>query len=303
MTASDSPTAPQALLGPMRLPFLILTPACVLLGIGAAFYQSGRVDLLQAVIVLIGALAAHISVNALNEYFDFRSGLDLRTQRTPFSGGSGTLAAQPAMAPKALATGLVAMAVTAGVGLYFVFVRGAGLLPLGLAGLLIIAIYTVWLTRYPLLCLIAPGLGFGTFMVMGTSFALTGQYSWTAFVASLVPFFLVNNLLLLNQFPDVEADRSIGRKHFPVVIGRRASSWIYIAFLILTYTSIAGGVLVNLLPAWALLGLLTLPLAVGAGRGAHRRAEDISNLVPFMVQNVLLNIVTPVLMAIGLFLG
>ncbi|HLC35446.1 MAG TPA: prenyltransferase [Anaerolineales bacterium] len=303
MTASDSPTAPQALLGPMRLPFLILTPACVLLGIGAAFYQSGRVDLLQVVIVLIGALAAHISVNALNEYFDFRSGLDLRTQRTPFSGGSGTLAAQPAMAPKALATGLVAMAVTAGVGLYFVFVRGAGLLPLGLAGLLIIAIYTVWLTRYPLLCLIAPGLGFGTFMVMGTSFALTGQYSWTAFVASLVPFFLVNNLLLLNQFPDVEADRSIGRKHFPIVIGRRASSWIYIAFLILTYTSIAGGVLVNLLPAWALLGLLTLPLAIAAGRGAHGRAEDISNLVPFMVQNVLLNIVTPVLMAIGLFLG
>ena len=303
MTASDSPTAPQALLGPMRLPFLILTPACVLLGIGAAFYQSGRVDLLQVVIVLIGALAAHISVNALNEYFDFRSGLDLRTQRTPFSGGSGTLAAQPAMAPKALATGLVAMAVTAGVGLYFVFVRGAGLLPLGLAGLLIIAIYTVWLTRFPLLCLIAPGLGFGTFMVMGTSFALTGQYSWTAFVASLVPFFLVNNLLLLNQFPDVEADRSIGRKHFPIVIGRRASSWIYIAFLILAYTSIAGGVLVNLLPAWALLGLLTLPLAIAAGRGAHGRAEDISNLVPFMVQNVLLNIVTPVLMAIGLFLG
>jgi len=303
MTASDPPATSQALLGPMRLPFLILTPACVLLGIGAAFYQSGRVDLLQAVIVLVGALAAHISVNTLNEYFDFRSGLDLRTQRTPFSGGSGTLAAQPAMAPKALATGLVAMAVTAVVGLYFVFVRGAGLLPLGLAGLLIIAVYTVWLTRYPLLCLIAPGLGFGTFMVMGTSFALTGQYSWTAFVASLVPFFLVNNLLLLNQFPDVEADGSIGRRHLPIVIGRRASSWIYIAFLILTYTSITGGVLVNLLPAWALLGLLTVPLAVGAGRGAHGRAEDISNLVPFMVQNVLLNIVTPVLMAIGLFLG
>ncbi len=303
MTAMDSPATPQALLGPMRLPFLILAPACVLLGIGAAFYRSGRVDLLQAVIVLIGAVAAHISVNALNEYFDFRSGLDLRTQRTPFSGGSGTLAAQPAMAPKALATGLVAMAVTAVVGLYFVFVRGAGLLPLGLAGLLIIAIYTVWLTRYPLLCLIAPGLGFGTFMVMGTSFALTGQYSWTAFVASLVPFFLVNNLLLLNQFPDVEADRSIGRKHFPIVIGRRASSWIYISFLILTYTSIAGGVLVNLLPAWALLGLLTVPLAVVAGRGAHGRAEDISNLVPFMAQNVLLNILTPVLLAVGLFLG
>lgn len=303
MHASDSPATMKALLGPMRLPFLVLTPACVLLGIGAGFYQSGRVDLLQAAIVLIGAVAAHISVNALNEYFDFRSGLDLHTHRTPFSGGSGTLAAQPKTAPRVLATGLVAMAITGVVGLYFVLVRGTALLPLGVAGLLTIAVYTVWLTRYPFLCLIAPGLGFGTFMVMGTSFALTGQYSWTAFVASLVPFFLVNNLLLLNQFPDVEADREIGRNTLPVVIGRRASSWIYITFLLLTYGSIVGGVLANRLPAWALLGLLTVPLAVRAGIGAYRRADDIPNLIPFMVQNVLLNIVTPVLVAVGLFLS
>lgn len=41
-------------------------------------------------------------------------------------------------------------------------------------------------------------------MVMGTHFALTGEYSATAGLASLVPFFLVSDLLLLNQFPDVE---------------------------------------------------------------------------------------------------
>jgi len=245
MTTPDSQVPTRAFLGPMRLPFLILTPAIVLLGIGAAFYRSGSVDLVQAVIVLIGAVAAHVSVNALNEYFDFRSGLDLRTQRTPFSGGSGTLPAQPASAPMALVIGLAAMAITAAVGLYFVLVRGLAIIPLGLAGLLLIAVYTVWLTRFPILCLIAPGLGFGLFMVMGTDFSLTGQYSRTAFVASLVPFFLVNNLLLLNQFPDVEADRSIGRKHLPIVIGRRASSWVYILFLLLTYASIVAGVLVH----------------------------------------------------------
>ena len=37
--------------------------------------------------------------------------------------------------------------------------------------------------------------------------------------------FLVNNLLLLNQFPDVQADQSIGRRHFPLVAGRRAAQW------------------------------------------------------------------------------
>ncbi len=40
-------------------------------------------------LALLGAFLAHISVNTLNEYFDFKSGLDLETIKTPFSGGSG----------------------------------------------------------------------------------------------------------------------------------------------------------------------------------------------------------------------
>ena len=79
-------------------------------------------------------------------------------------------------------------------------------------------------------------------MVMGTDFVLTGEYSMTAFFASLTPFFLVSNLLLLNQFPDVEADNSIGRSHFPGVAGRRKSSFIYTAFVLMTYMSIICGV-------------------------------------------------------------
>jgi len=287
----------------MRPPFLILTPACVALGIGVAAYESGSVDPLQSLIVLVGALAAHISVNALNEYFDFRSGLDLRTKPTPFSGGSGTLPRQPAYAGHALATGLITLAIVAAVGLFFLYIRGWSLLPLGLVGMLTIAAYTVWLTRNPLLCLVAPGLGFGTFMVMGTAFALTGHYTWGAFIASFVPFFLVSDLLLLNQFPDVEADGSIGRRHFPIVIGRRASSWIYILFLALAYLSIVVGVALGYLAPASLLGLLTLPLAVRAGLGAYRHGEDIPALIPSMAQNVLVNIGTPALTALGLLIG
>jgi len=293
----------QALTGPMRLPFLLLTPACVLLGVGVAVYDSGAINGFQTLLVLVGALAAHIAVNALNEYADYRSGLDLKTQPTPFSGGSGTLPRSPAHAPQALATGLVALAITGLVGAYFVWLRGMDLLPLGLAGMLTIAVYTVWLTRSPLLCLVAPGLGFGTFMVTGTAFALTGSYSSAALVASLVPFFLVSNLLLLNQFPDVEADRSIGRNHFPIRIGRRKSSWIYTAFLALTYLTLIVGVLTRILPPLSLLGLLSLPLAVRAARGALQFADRVDQLIPYMGQNVILNLVTPVLVAIGLFLS
>jgi 1,4-dihydroxy-2-naphthoate octaprenyltransferase len=296
-------TEPKDLLGPMRLPFLVLPPACVLLGLGTAIWSQGRVNVWHVILAFVGAVAAHISVNALNEYFDFKSGLDAKTRRTPFSGGSGTLPANPQAARSALFTGLIALTLAALIGIYFLYVRGLALLPLGALGLVVIFAYTNWITRSPLLCLITPGLGFGISMVMGTDFVLTGSYSWTAFFASLVPFFLVNNLLLLNQFPDVEADQSIGRRHYPIVLGRQASSLIYNTFLLLTYLSIVAGVLLRYLPLASLLGLLSLPLAIRTGLGAYRHADDLEKLMPHLGANVLLNIVTPILVAIGLFIG
>ncbi len=291
------------MLGPMRVPFLILTPACVVLGLGTAVWTRGGVSPLHFVLALVGAIAAHISVNAFNEYFDFKSGLDLKTQRTPFSGGSGTLQEKPELSRQALATAIASLVIVCLVGVYFLWVRGPRLLPLGLVGVALLVIYTPWLAHDSLLCLIAPGLGFGSLMVVGTHFALTGEHSGTAFVASLVPFFLVSNLLLLNQFPDVEADRSVGRRNFPVAIGRKASSLIYGAFLLLAFVSIVVGVSLHYLPKASLLGLLALAAAIPAAVGAYRFADDTKKLVPYMGLNVLVNIATPVLVAIGLFVG
>ncbi len=293
----------KLLLDPMRLPFLVLTPACVILGLASAVWTSGQVNWFHFVLVLIGALAAHISVNAFNEYFDFRSGLDTRTQRTPFSGGSGRLQRTPELGKSTLIMSWVFLGLVSLIGIYFAVVVGMAILPLGLLGLAIIYLYTNWITRYPLLCLIAPGLGFGILMVMGTDFALTGSYSWTAFAASLIPFFLVSNLLLLNQFPDVEADQRVGRKHYPIQIGRTNSSRIYLAFLVMPFLVIIGGVLVGVFPATALLGLLGLVLVVPIFRGVLTHAEDTEKLIPILGQNVLINLVTPVLLAVGLLIG
>jgi 1,4-dihydroxy-2-naphthoate octaprenyltransferase len=282
-------------MGPMRLPFVILTPACVLVGLGTAVWSTGEVNTIYFTLALIGAIAAHISVNAFNEYFDFKSGLDHRTHRTPFSGGSGTLQERPELARQALSVAIGAIIITALIGFYF--------LPLGALGLLIIIAYTPWFTRNPVLCLIAPGLGFGPLMVMGTNFVLTGGYSWTSFIASLVPFFLVNDLLLLNQFPDIEADQSVGRRHLPIILGRRVSSLIYGTILLLAYVSIVLGVTLGHLPLTTLIGLLTLIIAIHVSIGVYRSAESVEKLVPFLGLNVIINIVTPTLVAIGLFLG
>lgn len=290
------------LLGPMRLPFLILTPACVFLGWGTSVRESAQVDASYLLLALVGAMAAHVSVNALNEYHDFRSGLDLRTVRTPFSGGSGTLPARPELAPGALMIGLATLALTVLIGLYLAYLRGVMLLPLGFLGTLLVIFYTRRITRIPALCLIAPGLGFGPVMVMGTHFILTGAYSWTAFAASLVPFFQVSNLLLLNQFPDVDADRSAGRRHLPIVLGKRNAALVYCAMSALAYLSIVTGVFLGFLPKSSLLGLLTLTLALPAALGAVRNADDMPKLLRAMGLNVGATIATPVLVAIGFFL-
>ena len=123
----------KLLLGPMRVPFLILPPACVAVGAGTAFWQTHAINLIQVFLILIGGLASHISVNSFNEYFDFKSGLDAKTQRTPFSGGSGTLQAHPEMKRSTLYIALVSFVITAVVGFYFVWLRGYLLLPLGVS--------------------------------------------------------------------------------------------------------------------------------------------------------------------------
>ena len=291
------------LLDPMRLPFLILTPACVVLGLGTAIWTDGAVNWFHFVLVLIGAVSAHISVNAFNEYFDFKSGLDEKTQRTPFSGGSGRLQQNPELERSALIMSWIFLGIVAAVGIFFAWTIGTALIPLGLLGLAIIYFYTEWITRYPFLCLIAPGLGFGPLMVMGTDFVLSGSYSWSAFLASLVPFFLVSNLLLLNQFPDVEADRDIGRKHYPIQIGKLNSSRIYLLFLVMPFVVIGIGAASGLLPLSSLVGFLAFLLVIPITKGLIANAEDREELIPVQGQNVVINLVTPVLVAIGLFIG
>lgn len=293
----------QLTLGIIRAPFLLLAPVCVAVGIGTASWQGNRLNWLQVLLVLIGAISAHISVNSFNEYFDFKSGLDRKTQRTPFSGGSGTLPAHPEMEKIALLISWASFLVTAIIGLYFVLAQGWQLLPVGILGLILLVTYTTRWAYNPVLCLIAPGLGFGILMVMGAHFALTGTYSWTAFVASLTPTFLVSNLLLLNQFPDVEADRSIGRKHFPITIGRKASSTLYGSLLLLAYLSIIVGVFLKLLPALSLIALLTIIFAWRAYQGTSRNAENVPALIPSMGMNVIINLTTPALLALALFIS
>ncbi|HAG12113.1 MAG TPA: prenyltransferase [Desulfotomaculum sp.] len=284
-----------------RPQFLILTLVCVIVGVAAAYWKASGINVFHLVIILIGALSAHASVNILNDYLDYKSGLDKCTLKTPFSGGSGILPGKQMTPSAALVFGILTFALTALIGVYFLVICGWPLMLVGLPGLILIAFYTQFITRHPLLCLLAPGIGFGPCMVMGTYYVLQGSYDWTSVAASLVPCFLVSNLLLLNQYPDAEVDRLVGRRHFPILIGRTKSTYIYTSFVIAMYICVFAAVYMRLLPPLALISVFPFFIVVKIIKGLLKDSDQIMNIIPLMGQNVIFILLTPLLMAVGLF--
>ena len=293
----------SAVIQSMRGPFLVLTPVCVFLGVSTVVANQTSVDFHLLILALLGAVLAHISVNTFNEYLDFRSGLDLRTTRTQFSGGSGALPQNPEMASATFTVGAVSLAATLFIGIFFVWKYGLENLPIGTAGLVLIVTYTGWITKHPLPCLIAPGIGFGFLMVVGTQFVLEGEYSTLSWLVAIVPFFLVNNLLLLNQYPDIQADADVGRNHFPIAFGTTISNMVYAFFVLATIAVITTCVLVGYFPALSLIALLPMPLSFFSLGGAIMHGENIGNYPQYLGANVAVPILTPLLLGVSLIIG
>jgi len=73
--------------------------------------------------------------------------------------------------------------------------------------------------------------------------------------------------------------------------------------LLLAYVSVVIGVIFVLLPRYSLLVFLTAIPAWKAYQGAYKNAENIPALIPSMGLNVVINLTTPILLAVGLFIG
>jgi 1,4-dihydroxy-2-naphthoate octaprenyltransferase len=283
-----------------RPQFLLLSVVLAFLGNTVAWHD-GHFHIGHALLAGFGLVLTHISVNTLNDYFDYRSKIDLKTQCTPFSGGSGLLPGGLLKSSQVLWLGTGSLIVAAGIGVYFIAVKGLLLLPLLIVAVICVVLYTPLILRTP-----APewaaGLGLGFLPVMGLYFAQAGTYTWHAVIASVPSGILVYNLLLLNEFPDVEADATGGRKTLPIVAGKGGASAAYISMTLLMYLWITGWAAAGVLPLFTLIALLTLPLAFKAIQGA-RQYNDMGRLVPAMGSNVMVVLVTQLLLGIGYILA
>jgi len=272
------------------------------LGTCIAWY-GGAFHLGYALLAFLGILLAHISVDVFNEYFDYRSGIDLETKKTPFSGGSGALPAGLVSPKQALWLAIGSLLAAVPIGIYFMTVINSGwqLLPLLLVAAFCIVLYTplILRTHWPEW---APGLGMGALPVMGAYFIQAGGFTWSLVIASIPSFILVHNLLLLNEFPDVEADGGARRKTMPITLGKGKAGIIYSVLTVIIYLWVIGGVILGKMPVFSLLALLTVPFAIKAIRGALN-PEKIDKFAPALASNVTVVLLTQLLLGIGYILG
>lgn len=279
-----------------RPQFLLLSIILIFLGTCIAWYYN-FFNFWNALLAFVGLLLLHISVNVLNDYFDYRSGIDLEVKRTPFSGGSGILPAKLLSPEAAFRFGIICFLLSIPIGIYFVISKGWPLLPLLVIGAICVPLYTTHITKlgWPEW---APGLGLGALPVLGAYYVQSGRYTLPAIIASFPSFILVHNLLFLNEFPDVEADRKGGRKTLPIVLGKAKASKVYSALTILVYLWIICSVVARVMPLFALIALLTLPFGVKAIIGALNYEEE-AKLIPALGSNVSVILLTQLLLGIG----
>ncbi|MBN2248551.1 MAG: prenyltransferase [Coriobacteriia bacterium] len=281
-----------------RPQFLTLALALVVHGSALAAWH-GSVHIGRSLLAALALMLLQGSVNVLNDWHDWsRSGIDHATRQTPFSGGSGMLPRGEMSSRNALALGIGTLLAGAAIGVYLSWLAGWPLLVLGVAGALSVVLYTPVFTRIGLGEIMA-GLGLGVLPIVGTYYLLTGTLDIAAWVSGIPATLLTYNLLLLNEFPDAEADRAGGRHHMVVLLGKRTARWLYAAVEAGTFVSIVLGVVYGVMTPWVLLGLIAVVPASHAVRVTLQDYESFEALIPAQGANVQAVIGTNILMAAG----
>lgn len=273
-----------------RPAFLGVTLIGSLIGLASAHFSGYPIAGLKAALTVFFALVAHAGVNVVNDYYDALNGSDaLNTERQfPFTGGSrfiqnGVLSRRQ--------TGLFGYALLASVippGLWLAAEASPLLLLIGLAGL-----FVGWAYSAPPLKLMSRGVGelaivAGWLLVcVGTDFVQRGSISALPLCAGL-PFALhVANILYINQFPDLKADAAAGKRTIVVRLGAATARWGYPLIVLLADGGLLLMVSGGLLPIYAQLALLSLPLSWQAARQLLHNADRPASLVPAIKQTIL----------------
>lgn len=260
----------------MRLRTLPVSAAGVLTAI-ALNLRHDNLHLTPAILCLVFALLAQIASNFANEYFDYRAGRDRPGREGPRRGVT-----EGDLTPRAmLAATLLTLAAACAVGLIVVVYAGWWLVPVGVAVALGVFAYSAG--PYPLsthgLGEVAVILFFGLVPVALTYFISAGSCPAEVWRTAVAVGLMGANVLIVNNYRDVEDDRAVNKLTLAVRFGRPAMRLLYAA------NGLAAMVL--MLPTWLAINpyCAAIPAAVAAAsiaisiRMAHLQGARLTPLL------------------------
>ena len=281
----------------IRVRFLLASIIAVSVGLALHWSQNGSLDYFDVILTFAGVLALHASVDLLNDYWDFKRGIDTKTTRTKMSGGTGVLPEGLLKPSSVYRAGVVFLIIGSLIGSYFVITDG--ILIAIILGFAILSIY-FYSTK-----IVDSGLGEffvavkGSMIVMGTFFIQSGEVTVESILAGIVIGTLSSLVLFIASFPDYDADKSKGRKTLVIVVGKEKAIKLFWLFPLVSYVVILIGVSVNLFPFLSLISLLSFPLMIKSGLGLQKNYDAIGNLVPFMSSTLQFSRLTGILFALS----
>ena len=271
----------------LRAPFLLLPTIFVPLGVAIA-WDHGSFDPFTAVLTLLGVLSLHASVNVLNDYFDFKSGIDLATTPTPFSGGSRVLPAKELAPASVLYGGLLFLLGGVGIGVYLIYSFAFDPVLIGILAIAAVSVvgYSSVLSHAGIGELVA-GLNFGPLLVLGTYYVQTRRIDAEPLVLGLALGLMVAGILYINEFPDTAADQQAGRRHLIVRWGKAKAAARFRVIIAAAYIVLVVGVLAGLATPLALVSVLAAPKAWKAAKILGEKYDSSMELIPGMASMVM----------------
>jgi 1,4-dihydroxy-2-naphthoate polyprenyltransferase len=284
----------------IRIRFLLASVIAVSNGLAITYWKYSTIDPLYAILTYTGVVFLHASVDLLNDYWDYKRGIDVATKRTKFSGGTGVLPENLLEPRTVYIAGLIFLVLGASIGTYFIMVRGIAIAII--LGFAVTAIY-FYSTK-----IVNAGLGElfvaikGAMIVLGSLYVQNAVLDPAALYCGAIVGLLSATVLYINSFPDYEADKSKGRRTLVIIFGRKAASTIFPMFIIAAYALIAGGIFFGLTKVYSLITFVSMPLAIKSALALRKDPESIDNIVPAMASTVTYSRITGFMLAMSYIL-
>lgn len=287
----------------LRIPFFVASIIPVILGSIIALHINGTIHWGYFLLTLIGGMLVHAGINVANDYFDHKSGNDEVNKEyiRPFSGGSRLIQKKLLTPKEIILESLVCLALGSSIGLYLTYQRGTFILLLGLIGIISGFFYSAPPFRFANRGIgeLLVGINFGTIMCLGSYYVQTQSINIIPVIASIPVGLLIALVLYINEFPDFNADKSVGKYHLVVRLGREKAAIGYMVGIAMVYTAIIIGVFSHTVPVIALLSLLTFPMAIKAIKTLSENFAEPWKLFPANVLTIKLHLYIGLLLSLS----